>query len=380
MRNLRGIAIVGGGIGGLATAVALRCFKLDVAVYEKTTALREFGAGMMLWPNATRVLAELGLLDRVLACSGPNTDFLVRSSSGRILMHLALGQFEVPAVCVRRSDLLRVLLDALPQGCIRLARELDGLEQQPDRVRLHFSDGTFAEHDAVIGADGIRSQVRALLFGAAEPIYRGYVVWRGLAGYEGDAVPAGCNSETWGVGRRFGILNTGHRRFTWYATANVPSSHLDAVGGRKNELCKMFANWHEPIHALIEASEEGAISKHGARDLAPTRSWGRGLVTLLGDAAHSCTPNLGQGGCMALEDALVLAKCLADDSCLQNALRRYEIQRMRRTRGMQQRSRWIGFVGQWQNRFLVTSRDRVTAVLPPRLVELNLRRIYGYRT
>ena len=380
MRAEKNIGIVGGGIGGLAAAVALHQAGIDVVVYERASALREVGAGMMLWPNATRVLREMGLLGSVLAHSGPNTHFLVRASSGKVLMNLALGRFEVPAVCTRRSDLLGVLLAALPPGCVRLGHQLQGFKQIEGKVRLQFEGGLVKEHHAVIGADGIRSRVRAKLLGASDPIYRGYTVWRGLANYEGNAIPFGCNSETWGAGKRFGILNTGHRRFTWYATANVPADQLDAACGRKRELQQMFAGWHEPIAEFIEASEESAMLKNVAYDLAPLPRWGLGLVTLLGDAAHSCTPNLGQGGCMALEDALVLAKCVARENCLTTAFRRYESLRMQRTRGIQQRSRLIGRIGQWQHPLFVTGRRVVTSFLPPRLIERNLRRVYAYTT
>ena len=374
------IGIVGGGIGGVATAVALHQFGFNAVVYERSARLHEVGAGMMLWPNATRVLQELGLLEDVLARSGRNTNFLVRTSSGEILMNIALGKFDVPAVCMRRADLLSVLLTALPQECLRLGCELQRLKQQRNKVRLYFKDGRMEEHDAVVGADGIRSQVRSELFGISDSIYRGYMVWRGLARYEGAAITPGFNSESWGTGKRFGILNTGHRRFTWYATANEPSHHVDAHCGRKTELQKLFAGWHEPIADFLETTDEGEILKNGARDCAPLQQWGIGMVTLLGDAAHPCTPNLGQGGCMALEDALVLAKCVERETFLQGALRRYESLRFHRTKHIQQRSLLIGHIGQWQNGLFVTGREMVTRMLPAKLIERNLRRVYSYRT
>ena len=158
---------------------------------------------------------------------------------------------------------------------------------------------------------------------SVNPIYRGYTVWRGLARLTG-AVPKGSNSETWGRGKRFGILNTGGDRFTWYATANTDPDHVDSPEGRQRELLRMFAGWHEPVESLIAATEEGAILKNGAYDLAPLKRWGHGRVMLLGDAAHPCTPNLGLGGCMALEDALVLAKSFCKEATPELALRRYE--------------------------------------------------------
>ncbi len=376
----KNIGIIGGGIGGIAAAVALHRIGVDVSVYERAERLREVGAGMMLWPNATRVLRELGLLEQVLARSGENTHFLVRKSTGRILMSIALGQFEVPAVCMRRADLLSILLGALPNECLHLGSEFDRLKQLDGKVRLYFKDGAEVEHDAVIGADGIRSRIRAQLFGESDPLYRGYTVWRGLARYEGTAITPGFNSESWGKGMRFGILNTGHRRYTWYATANVSPHHLDGPNGRKQKLQRLFAGWHEPIGDFLEATSENEILKHGARDCAPLKQWGKGLVTLLGDAAHPCTPNLGQGGCMALEDALVLAKSIKDEMSLDHALRRYELRRIHRTRHIQQRSLLMGYIGQWQNPIFVTGRHIVTRMLPAKIFEHNLRKVYSYQT
>jgi len=374
------IAIIGGGIGGVAAALALHQAGVDAVVYERASQSREIGAGMMLWPNATRVLRELGVLETLAAQCSPNNQFHVRSSSGRILMNIGLGKFDVPAICTRRSDLLSALLTALPPESVRLAHDFHHLEQSSDKVRVYFENGIVKEHDAVIGADGMRSRVRAQLFGDSPPIYRGYHVWRGIAHYEGAAVFPGANSETWGNGKRFGILSIGQGCFTWYATANVPSDHPDARHGRKLELQKAFAGWHEPIADLIAATDENGIMKHGAYDRPPLRHWTDRMVTLLGDAAHPCTPNLGQGGCMALEDALALAKCVVRDGSLEAALLRYESLRRPRTTHIQQRSLLMGRIGQWENSLFVTGRKTVTRLLPARLFEYNLRRVYSYQT
>lgn len=373
---MKNLGIIGGGIGGVATAVALRKFGIEAAVYERAPRLTEVGAGMMLWPNATRVLKSLGLLDDVAARSGQSTHFLVRASCGKILMNIALGEFDVPALCTRRSDLLASLLSALPSECTRLGRELTHLEQSRSKVRVHFAGGGVEEHDAVIGADGIRSSVRAQLFGISDPVHRGDTVWRGVGSYAGSGIRAGHNSETWGHGSRFGILGTGQDKFTWYATANLPQHDAVLPNQRKSQLLQRFAGWHEPIPALIESSE--GILENGAYDLPPLPHWTRGRVTLLGDAAHPCTPNLGQGGGMALEDAMVLAKCVSSERSIESALRRYEWMRRRRTRHIQHRSLWIGQIGQWQNRTVVAGLRVVTSLLPAALFEHNLRRVYSY--
>ena len=372
------VGIIGGGIGGVATAVALQRLGIHATVYERAPQLKEAGAGMMLWPNATRALKALGLLEEVAARSGPTTHFLVRSSCGRILMNIALGKFDVPALCTRRSDLLAALLSALPPERIHLGRELTQLEQSASAVRIQFADGSVAEHDAVVGADGIRSRVRAQLFGVTAPVCRGYTVWRGVAAYAGRAIRRGHNSETWGHGSRFGILAIGRGRYTWYATANITGREAVSPDERKRELLQRFSGWHEPIPSLIDATE--FILENGAYDLHPLPRWTSGRVTLLGDAAHPCTPNLGQGGAMALEDALVLAKCIASERSIQPALQRYEALRRRRTRHVQQRSLLMGNIGQWQNRAAVAGRRVVTRFLPATLFEHNLRRVYSYET
>lgn len=371
------VGIIGGGIGGVAAAVALHRSGIDATVYEKTPALGEVGAGMMLWPNATRVLGELGLLEKVAAVSGASDRFLVKASSGRILMDIPLGHFAVPALCTRRSDLLDALISGLPAANIRLNHFFDFFERRKRAVAVHFAGGASAEHDIIIGSDGIHSRVRSQLLGVHNPIFRGYTVWRGLARLPG-AVPSGANSETWGRGKRFGILNTGGDRFTWYATANTEEKHVDSSDGSQCELLRMFADWHDPVERLIAATQQGTILQKGAYDLEPLKRWGAGRITLLGDAAHPCTPNLGQGGCMALEDALVLAKSLKRESSPEIALRRYESIRTKRTRHVQQRSLVMGHIGQWENALIAGGREVVTSLLPAKIFQRNLRRVYSY--
>ena len=333
---------------------------------------------MMLWPNATRVLKALGLLDRLAARKESTTHFLVRASSGKVLMTLALPRFEVPAICVRRNDLLQAMLTAVPAEHIRPGYDFAHLEQSAEKVRIHFANGKTAEHDAVIGADGIRSRVRRTLFGTSPPVYRGYLVWRGIGHYYGNAVAPGESSETWGVGKRFGILTIGQGKFTWYATMNASADHQDSPDGRRREILNEFSGWHAPVLDLISTTLEEEILKHPAYDIAPLSRWSTARVTLLGDAAHPCTPNLGQGGCMALEDALVLATCVSRGASVVTALRRYESLRRTRTRHIQQRSLLMGNLGQWENPLVVRGRHVATNLLPAGIFERNLKRLYSY--
>jgi len=372
------LGIVGGGIGGLAAAVALRRIGAEVTVYEQATELREAGAGLMLWPNGSRVMRDWGLLEAVAAHGGRTSYFVLRSRTGSVLMKVPVDQFETPAFCLRRSDLLAVLMAELVGQKIRLGHQLAAMAQLPDRVQLRFETGAVAEHDAVIGADGIHSRVRAALNDHTAPVYHGYLIWRGVVAFDGGGVDPGWNCETWGRGQRFGLLNTGHGRYTWYATANLPANHPDGNGGRREELLSRFAGWHAPIATVLDRTPEQAILKNGAFDLPPLRRWGQGRITLLGDAAHPCTPNLGQGACMALEDAATLARCVARTEPIAEALRRYESLRLARTRHIQQRSRLLGRIGQCHGDFWAAGRQTIAAWLPGAWLRPGLRRIYGF--
>lgn len=376
--RLNSVGIVGGGIGGVATAAALRCHGIASVIYERAPQIREVGAGMMLWPNATRALDRLGLLPQIAGRSGDSTHFLVCNTAGKVLMTLPLGAFEVPALCTRRSDVLAALLSQVPEDSIRPGFEVTALQQNASRVRISFSDGTVAEHDAVVAADGINSIIRPHIAPGSQPIYRGYTVWRGVASYSGTAVRPQHNSETWGRGRRFGILDIGQGRFTFYATANTPRRDAPHVEERRRQLQERFAGWHDPIPELIEKAD--IILENPACDVPRLPRWTDGRIALLGDAAHAFTPNLGQGGGMAIEDAMVLARCLAGGGPVAASLRQYEMLRRERTANVRFRSYLIGHVGQWQNRVVTSGRDFVTSMLPAAIFERNLRRIYSYET
>jgi 2-polyprenyl-6-methoxyphenol hydroxylase-like FAD-dependent oxidoreductase len=372
------VGIIGGGIGGFTTAVALRHFGIEATVYERSSELRELGAGMMLWANSARVMNELGLIEKIVPFGGLTDNFLLRKRDGEVLMEIETGDFEVPSVCLPRANLLSILVSAFPVENIKLSHEFQSLNQSENSVIVNFTNGETAKHDLIIGADGLRSRVRRQVFGESEPIYRGYLIWRGIG--EASGMPENTSSETWGCGKRFGILNTADKRFTWYAAVNFPKNHVDSPLGRKAELLDLFSDWHSPIGELIASTPEELIMKNGAFDQVLLRKWTKGRVALLGDSAHACTPNLGQGGGMAIEDALVLAKCLNSQSSIDTALRLYEKRRTSRTKHIQQRSRLMGQIAQWENSAIVSAREKVTKILPAAIFEFNLRRTYSYRT
>ncbi|MCU0238414.1 MAG: FAD-dependent monooxygenase [Pyrinomonadaceae bacterium] len=372
------VGIIGGGIGGFTTAVALQKYGIDATIYERAEKVRELGAGMILWVNSARVMNELGLLKKIIEFGGATDNFLIRKSNGEILLKIAIGDFDVPSVCLPRANLLSILVSIFPSEKIKLSYEFQSLEQTKQEVLVRFTNGEIAKHDLLIGADGLRSRVRQQVFGKSEPIYRGYQIWRGIGVANG--MPENTSSETWGKGKRFGILNCGNNRFTWYAVANLPRNHVDSANGRKSELLELFSDWHSPVKDLITSTPDDLIMRNGATDQVLLKHWSKGRVVLLGDSAHACTPNLGQGGGITIEDALVLTKCLHKESSVESGLSAYEKLRMARTKHIQQRSRLIGAIAQCENNFIIAAREKITKILPASIFEFNLRRTYSYKT
>jgi len=232
----------------------------------------------------------------------------------------------------------------------------------------------------LIGADGLRSVVREGLPGAdaAPPRYAGYSAWRAVLPFQSEALPEGYSCETWGRGRRFGYVPLGRGRVYWFATENTPHA-LGAAPPSKSALLERFGDWHAPIPALLEATEEGVILHNPIFDRDPAEVWGEGRVTLLGDAVHPTTPNLGQGACQAIEDAVVLARCLAGQAEVEGALRAYEAARRKRTSEITLLSRRFGSMAQASHPLVCRLRDTVMRMTPPRLLQKQLREIVGYQ-
>jgi 2-polyprenyl-6-methoxyphenol hydroxylase-like FAD-dependent oxidoreductase len=373
------IIIIGGGIGGLATATALRQRGCKVAIFEQAQELREIGAGLSIWPNATRVLSQFGLLPEVLKRSEVLKRLQLRTWNGELLSDIkTVADFETPSICIHRADLLSILAEQIPDHCVHLGETFENLESHDGVVIASFSNGRKVEGHALIGADGLNSTVRAQILGASKPIYRGYWACRGIAHFTLPRESSHIATETWGSGQRFGIEPMRSGRVFWYATANAPQDALGDQTEWKDELREKFKQWHSPIPEVIEATEREAILKHEIVDRRPGRRWGEGRVTLLGDAAHPTTPNLGQGACMAIEDALVLAQCLTRKEEMQSRLRKYESLRFKRTAYITRESRRAGRIGQMENALAVALRSVWLKALPTFLVDMIHRSYYAF--
>lgn len=376
------VIIIGGGIGGLCAAIALRQAGFEARVYERTQEMGEIGAGISLWANAVKALNKIGLDEAVLAVSVPGKRGEIRTWNGKMLSDIEsarlVKQYGAAHIAVHRADLQAVLLKALGEGALTLGAKCTGFEQSASGVRAWFEGGREVQGRGLIGADGLNSIVRAQLFGPEAPRYSGYTSWRGVTKFESELFPVGLGVEAWGRGQRFGITHISEGRVYWFATKNAPAKGQDKPGTVKQKLLSMFKGWQAPIEAIIEATAEEAILRTDIQDRKPRLRWTEGRVTLLGDAAHPMTPNLGQGACQAIEDAVVLAECLRQESDLEAALQQYEKRRIPRTGKVVRQARQLGQIGQLENPLLCWGRNKVMKFTPNSLAAKQLGWIVGY--
>jgi 2-polyprenyl-6-methoxyphenol hydroxylase-like FAD-dependent oxidoreductase len=372
------IVIVGGGIGGLAAALALRREGFSASVYEQAPELLEVGAGIAVWPNAFRALERLGLGGEVLARAGHIERAQWLGRDGTTYKQFAFPETGSPAVALRRADLQTVLRAALPADSLHLGETFEGFADGGGEVFARFEGGAEVACDVLVGADGLHSRVRAQVLGASEPVYRGYSVWRGVTRLAGASLPAGTALEVYGEGRRFGVGPLGLGRTGWWATANEPEGTPEPPTEHASKLSRLFGGWCAPVAELIEATPSESILRNAAYDRPAAARWGCGAVTLLGDAVHPMTPNLGQGGCMAVEDAAVLARCLAKYRDARAALRAYESRRRTRAEAVARYSRLYGAFGQLEGRAATRLRARLLSSVPESVGRKLLRMVFDY--
>jgi 2-polyprenyl-6-methoxyphenol hydroxylase-like FAD-dependent oxidoreductase len=362
------VIVIGSGIAGLSAAIALRKVGIDVTVYERAPELREVGAGIGLWANAMRALDYIGAGDSVRQVSLKMTRSEVRARNGhKVLMGLDAAEqerrFGVPELVrmIHRADLVGALVAHLPPGAARYGHECIGVELRDTSVGVRFQNGHSDEADVVIGADGIRSAVRTALLGPDEPRYAGYTCWRGICPRPASVEP-GYIGEWWGRGQRLGIAPIPGDRVYWFATKNVPPN--EHAPDERAHLQSLFAGWADPAATIFATTPADRIFRNDIIDRPPNRPWSKGRAGLIGDAAHSTTPNLAQGGCIAIEDSVVLARHLKAADPVR-ALEAFTAERYPRTSAIIRKSWKFGWLTQREGRLTCWLRDTTIGLFGP---------------
>jgi salicylate hydroxylase len=345
MTELR-VVIVGGGIGGLSAAVALRAIGARVLLYEQAHQLGEVGAGLVLFPNSLRVLRRLGLVHRVGSVGARLTGFQYRQANGILVSDVEYGEITpLTPLGMHRADLVAALAESLPYGVIHTRHRCVKFAQRDESATVSFDNGTSIEADIVIGADGIHSVLQPYIFASSEPVFSGAVAYRGVVPAHRFADPPRGFVNWGGQGKHLLVypVRAGELiNFVGFVPADDSIPESWSTPGDPATMAAEFADWAPGVERLL--SEVDTTLKWALYDRDPLPHWTRRRLTLLGDAAHPMLPHMGQGANQAIEDAMALATLLrgATAADAPAALIRYQKLRHDRTARIQQNTRRSG--------------------------------------
>ena len=348
---------------------------------ERVPEFRPSGAGLLVQINGMLALRHVGL-DRAVRDHGVVIERAsIRRHDGTVLSEMPLSEvgaeYGMPMIGIHRRRLQRVLLDAVGAEHVRLGASVQTFAEDSTSVTLEIDGGEPENGAALVGADGLRSAVRRQLLGNDDLRYSGYTSWRGICPRE--SVPIGNEvTEVWGRGRRFGYVPVGPEEIYWFAVDNTPAGQTDPPDELKLLLRDLFTSFRDPVKPLIEATPTEDILRTDVYDRRPVREWGRGRATLLGDAAHPMMPDLGQGACQAIEDAVVLADRLFNTTSIESGFREYEQVRMNRTTRLVKGSLRFGRIAQWENPLACWLRDTLARSVPDRVSLRETRKLWAF--
>ncbi len=340
------VIVIGAGMGGLCAAIALRNNGHDVEVYEKVTEFKPVGAAISVWSNGVKCLNYLGLAEQAARIGGPMHHMAyVDGLTGDTMCQFSLAPL-VEEVGQQPYPMSRTLLQAMLReefglDKVRLGKRLVEIVDDGSQVTAHFEDGTSATGDVLIGADGQHSTVRKyILGGPTELRYSGYVNWNGLVDGDESLAPIDQWTTFVGEGKRVSLMPIADGRFYFFFDVPLPKGLPEDRQTLRGDLKGYFDGWATPVQELIERLDPMTTNRVEICDIEPFHTWAKGGVALLGDAAHSTTPDIGQGGCQAMEDAVALAISLQTNTLgIEDALVRYQNRRNERAAELVLRAR-----------------------------------------
>jgi 2-polyprenyl-6-methoxyphenol hydroxylase-like FAD-dependent oxidoreductase len=378
MDRSRSIAIVGGGIGGLTTAIALRRKGYEVTVYEAAESFKNVGAGIVLAGNAMKALQTIGIDREIIDAGRKLKRFAIRNPSGTYLSTTEADKINrkyglVNTLSLHRAELHKILLSFIEPGIVHQSKTCTGFEQTDEGTRLFFADGTYSDVQFVIAADGIHSVFRKKFLPDSVLRYSGYTCWRAVIDVPGLNIDEA--TETWGRGKRFGVVPLTRNRIYWYATLDSKPA-IQASPVSIEDLRNIYAGFHDPVPSILKMTREEQLIHGDISDFKPITQYAFGNIVLIGDAAHATTPNLGQGACMAIEDAVVLANALVAQGEPVPAFRLFEKLRLERNTRVVNASWSLGKLSQVSNPVLASLRNAAIRLTPESVAERQMKFLY----
>ncbi|MGH1440647.1 MAG: FAD-dependent monooxygenase [Cellvibrionaceae bacterium] len=378
---MRGI-IVGAGMGGLSTAIALKAKGVSVDVFEAAQTLSPIGAGILVPPNAMAVLDQYKLADKVSREGYALERLLVSDIKGAPINSMnadyTIQGKQYSTIAIHRHALQHILLTALGNDVVNLGHVLQEVKESSTGVEASFKNGSTIHGDFLVGADGLRSAVRKTIFPESVLRYSGQLCWRGIADMTLPKQWSCQFTEVWGNGTRFGFTQINSSQVYWYATQYTK---LDRHSGHIGlpQLLEMFKHYAPIVNEIICNTAKHSLIINSLYDLAPLKRWSQNAITLLGDAAHAATPNLGQGGAQAIEDSYALAENIANYPSLSTAFEHFYAERNVRVNKITKLSWQIGRLTNMSNPYLCFARNALSRHLSHFMSARQVQQIYDWR-
>ncbi|WP_185288496.1 FAD-dependent monooxygenase [Chryseobacterium lactis] len=367
------VAIIGGGIGGLTTALALLKNNLDVTIYESAPEIKPVGAGIIMANNAMQVFDKLGIRHKIEKAGHKISTIKITDPQLKTLSDVQLNIFErkygVYNTAIHRGDLQMILAEEIGFENIKLSKRLSKIEKG-NGYQLFFEDGTLANADVVIGADGIKSVVRQQVFNIGKLRHSKQKCWRGVSEFDWTAKYNHQAVEAWGKGKRFGFVRINDQKVYWYAVIN------ENLVKNPNHLAELFVDFNPEVPKMISETPKEKIFVNDIIDLEPIYQWQKDRVCLIGDAAHATTPNMGQGACQAIEDAYVIGKLFGEGKNVDEVFKQYEELRMKKAHYIVNTSSTIGKVSHYENSLAAWLRNTLLKATPSSINEKQMEKVF----
>lgn len=372
------IAIIGAGIGGLTTAIALKQKGFEVEIFEASKGFRKAGSGINLAINAMQVYKRLGIYEEIASLGNYTNALHITDEELNKITSVNLQNAEVAykakTYAIHRATLHTILVNRLTDIPIHLNKKLQSLSQENNKISIRFEDGTSQTPDILIGADGIHSMVRKSIFSNTKLRVAKQVCWRGIVKL---TIPNKYKTELnelWGKGKRFGFVHINENEVYWYALANYKTDYQKEYAN--TNLAELFSSFNPLVKKIIANTNKRDIIFNEMIDLKPITTWHKNNVCLIGDAAHATTPNLGQDACQAIESAYVIAECLASEKNTQKAFNKLEKTRKNTAEQIVNKSWSIGKIAHLKNNFAIFLRNSIIKLMPKKLSERQSTAVY----
>ncbi|MFN0200748.1 MAG: FAD-dependent monooxygenase [Bacteroidia bacterium] len=360
------VTIIGGGIAGLTTAIALQKIGINCAIFEASPQPRALGAGIMLAANAMQAFQRIGIAEKAMQKGQLLSALAIKTHTGKIISttetQFLTEKYGAHNFAIHRADLHTLLLECIENPQIHTNKRAISFTQTEKSVIVHFQDGTSHETNYVIVADGIHSALRRQILPESKPRYAGYTCWRAVVDIPTLKLKEG--SETWGREGRFGIVPLKNNQIYWFACINAPQNSEKMKNYKVADLQAVFKAFHQPIPEILAHTKEADLIWNDIIDLKPIQNYAFGRVLLIGDAAHATTPNMGQGACQAIEDAILLANQLKITNNMSEAFQLFSQKRQKRTHYIVNTSWTLGKIAQLENPILISFRNFFLSKVP----------------